>query len=163
MQHDAGAALLARDRLDRELAIGARFPAHCLLRSSPGTAAEYLHALGDHEAGIKSHPELPDQRRILLLIAGEALEELGSTRLGDGSELCDRLLAAHADAVVAHGQGSALGIGIDPDRERAVLAEQRWIRERQETQLVVGVGGVGNQLAQEYFPVAIQGMDHQLQ
>ena len=44
-----------------------------------------------------------------------------------------------------------------------VLAQQGRIRQRQEAQLVVGVRGVGNQLPKEDLPVAVQGMDHQMQ
>jgi hypothetical protein len=40
---------------------------------------------------------------------------------------------------------------------------QRGIGQALEAQLVGGVGGVGNEFAQENVLVGIQGMDHQLQ
>ena len=58
------------------------------------------------KAGIEADAELADQLRVLLLVAGQALEELGGAGLGDGAEVRDRLLAGHADAVVADGEGA---------------------------------------------------------
>ncbi len=45
----------------------------------------------------------------------------------------------------------------------AIGLEQAGIVERLEAQLVAGVGGVGNQFAQEDLLVAVQGVDHQVQ
>src|ERR1017187_3427344 len=163
MQHHAGTALLARDGLDRELPVSARFPAYRRLSRGVGAAAEQLDPLGDDERGIEANAELPDQLGVLLLVPGKALEELGGAGFGDGPEVRDRFLAAHADAVVADRQGAGLGVGVDPDGQLAVRAKQRRIRQRQKEQLVVGIGSVGDQLSQEDLPVAIQGVDHQLQ
>src|ERR1017187_767258 len=163
MQHHAGTALLARDGLDRELPVSARFPAYRRLSRGVGAATEQLDPLGDDERGIEANAELPDQLGVLLLVPGKALEELGGAGFGDGPEVRDRFLAAHADAVVADRQGAGLGVGVDPDGQLTVRAEQRRIRQRQEAQLVVGIGSVGDQLSQEDLPVAIQGVDHQLQ
>ena len=74
-----------------------------------------------------------------------------------------RLLAGHADAVVTDRHRPGLGIGLDPHAQVLFIAQQRRIGQRQETQLVVGVGGVGNQLAEEDLAVAVEGMDHELQ
>ncbi len=43
------------------------------------------------------------------------------------------------------------------------LAQQLGLGDGREAQPVAGVGGVGNQLAQEDLPVAVQGVDHELQ
>ena len=147
----------------RELPVGARLPAHAGSAGGIGPARQHLDPVGDDEGRIEADAELADELRILLLIAGQALEELGGTGLGDGAQVRDRLLAAHADAVVADRQGARLRIGVDPDRQLAVRAEQLRLRQCQEAQLVVGVRGVGDQFAQEDLPVAVQGVDHQLQ
>ena len=57
----------------------------------------------------------------------------------------------------------AFGVGLDPDAQLPLLAQQRRVGQGQEAQLVVGVGGVGDQLAEEDLAVAVQGMDHELQ
>ena len=44
-----------------------------------------------------------------------------------------------------------------------VVLEQRRVGQRLEAQLVAGVGGVRDQLAQEDLLVAVQGVDHQVQ
>ena len=49
------------------------------------------------------------------------------------------------------------------DREVRVALEERAVGERLEAQLVAGVGGVGDQLAQEDLLVAVQGVDHQVE
>ena len=44
-----------------------------------------------------------------------------------------------------------------------VVLEQRGVGERLEAQLVAGVRGVGDQLAQEDLLVAVQRVDHQVE
>ena len=44
-----------------------------------------------------------------------------------------------------------------------IVLEQRRVGDRLEPQLVAGVGGVRDQLAQENLLVAVQGVDHQVQ
>ena len=79
-----------------------------------GAARQHLDPVGDDEGRIEADAELADQLRILLLVAGQALEELGGARLGDGAQVRDRFVAAHADAVVADRQGAGLA-----DRHRS--------------------------------------------
>ena len=56
-----------------------------------------------------------------------------------------------------------VGVRLDPDGELGVAGHQLGFAQRLEAQLVVGIGGVRDQLAQEDFPVAVQRMDHELQ
>ena len=60
-------------------------------------------------------------------------------------------------------QGALGLVRLDPDGEVGVAGQQFRLAQRLEAQLVVGVGGVGDQLAQEDFAVAVQRMDHELQ
>src|SRR3970040_1346042 len=112
MQGDARAAPGARDGLHRELAVRRRFPLHALFRRGAGLARDHGDAVGDDEGRIEAHAELADARRILLLVAGELAEELAGTGFGDGAEVSDRLLARHADAVVAHGERARLRVDV---------------------------------------------------
>jgi hypothetical protein len=75
----------------------------------------------------------------------------------------DDFLPAHADAVVADGQRARLAVEGDADHEVGVVFIECGIGQALEAQLVGGVGGVGNEFAQENVLVGIQGMDHQLQ
>ena len=87
----------------RELAVAARLPVHARSGIEPGAARIDVDPVGDDERGIEADAELADQLRVLLLVAGHAREEFGGARLGNRAEMLDRLLAAHADAVVGNG------------------------------------------------------------
>ena len=51
----------------------------------------------------------------------------------------------------------------DDDPRRRVVAEQRRLGDRLVAQLLAGIRGVGDQLAQENVPVGIDRVDHQMQ
>ena len=55
-----------------------------------GAARQHLDAVGHDEGRIEADAELADELRVLLLVAGELLEELGGAGLGDGAEVRDR-------------------------------------------------------------------------
>ena len=67
----------------------------------------------------------------------------------------------HADAVIGDGQ-RLVGIERDGDDERPALG-QFGPGDRLVAQLLAGVGGVGDELADKNFPVGIDRMDHQMQ
>ena len=73
------------------------------------------------------------------------------------------LVAAHADAVVAHRQGAGRLIGDQLDLPVVAIGVDGAVGERQVAGLVDGVAGVGDQLAQEDFLVRVEGMDHQVE
>ncbi|MCY1181760.1 hypothetical protein D9M73_222840 [compost metagenome] len=100
--------------------------------------------------------------RILLLVAGQVLQEVGGAGLGDGAEVGDHVLAAHADAVVFEGDGLGVLVEADADLQLGTAFQQLRLGQGFETQLVGGVRGVGNQFAEEDFLVRIEGMDHQM-
>jgi len=101
--------------------------------------------------------------RILLLVAGQLREELAGARFGDGAEVGDHFVAAHANAVVGDGQGLGLLVEGEADLEVALALEQGRVVQRLEAQLVAGVGRVGHQLTQENLAVGVQRVDHQMQ
>jgi hypothetical protein len=90
-------------------------------------------------------------------------EEFARAGLGDGPEVSDHFLAAHADAVVGNGQGFSVLVEGNPYLEIRIALEQGGVVQRFETQLVAGVGRIGNQLAKENLAVGVQRVDHQLQ
>ncbi len=163
MQRDLGAARGLVHHLDGEFSAAVGFPAHALVGLLAGAARQHRHLVGDDEGGIEAHAELADQAGVLLLIAGQPREEFARAGLGDGAEVVDHLVAAHADAVVAHGQGARFLVKSDADGHVRVVFEQCSVMQPLETQLVACVGSVGNQFAQENLAVGIQRMDHQVQ
>jgi len=83
------------------------------------------------------------------LVAREAVHELFGAAFGDRTQVFYGLLCAHADAVV--GDRERLGLGVEGHADfevRGVFVQSRVV-QRLEAQLVTGVGGVGDQLAQK--------------
>ena len=139
------------------------YPTHRVLGGGAGPPAQNLHPLGDDEGRIEAHTELANERGILPGLAVEALQKSRGTRVGDGAQLLDDLLAAHADAVVADGQNSGFGIQRNLDGQFRVGFQELRIGQGFEAQPVVGVGRVGNEFAEKYFLVAVQRVHHEVQ
>ena len=163
VQRHVGAAGSARGGLHREFAAAVAHPAHRVLRWRAGAAGDHGDLVGHDEARIKADAELPDQLRILLLVAAQLCEELARPGLGDRPEVLDRLLPAHPDAVVGDGDRALRLVAAHLDRQLAMAFHQRRLRDRFEPQLVQRIGGIADQLAQEDFLVAVQRVDHQVQ
>jgi hypothetical protein len=163
VQHDLGAARGLVHGFQRVVAGALGFPAHAVLGREAGAAGGERDAVGDDEGGVEADAELADQRGVLLLVAGQLAEEFAGAGLGDGADVLDHFLPAHADAVVGDRERARLAVEGDADLEVGVVLEQRGVAQSLEAQLVGGVGGVGNQFAQENVLVGIQGMDHQLE
>ena len=77
--------------------------------------------------------------------------------------LLDDVLPGHADAVVGHGDRPRRRVVADPDARLGIVLEQRGVAHRLEPQLVGGIRGVRDELAQEDLLVPVQGMDHQVE
>ena len=83
MQPDFGAARLPLRLRDGELAAPIRFPGERLFR--PRCARDHAHPLRHHEGGIEADAELPDQRDIVLRIAGQPVGKRGGAGTRDGA------------------------------------------------------------------------------
>ncbi len=152
------------DRLDLELAGAFAAPAHAFFRlAAPARRDSHGDAVGDDEAGVEADAELADQVGVLLLVALQLRHELARAALGDGAQVRHRLLGAHADAVVADGQRLRLLVEEHADLEVGRVLAQRGVVQRLEAQLVAGVGGVGDQLAQEDLLVRVQRVGDEVQ
>jgi hypothetical protein len=163
VQRDAGTALRQRHRLHGELAVGAGLPVHAGFRGRARLARAHRDTLGDDERRVEPDAELADERRGFLLVPGQGAEEFRRARAGDSAEVGDGFGARHADAVVADGHRAGVGVGVDRDAEVGVVAEQPAVGDGREAQPVAGIRRIGDQLAQEDLPVAVQGVDHELQ
>lgn len=127
-----------------------------------GTAADHDDPVGDHEGGIEADAELADQAETVLGLFQLRHEGLGAGA-GDGAEMVDQLLPLHADTVVGDGERSRRLVRDDADLEGVALAQQRRTCDRLVAQLVAGVRGVGDELAQEDVGLRIDGMNHEVQ
>ena len=136
----------------------------------PGVGGVRTVGLGDdldvvcnHEGGVEAHAELADDVDLVGLLGVLALLELQRAGMSDGAEVGLEGLLVHADAVVADGDGAGVLVAADVDVElRAHDAAVAGL-ERLEVHLVEGVGGVGDQLAEEDLLVGVDGVDHQVQ
>ena len=163
MQDDIGAASGLFDLLDGKIALPGRFPSDCLIRRETGTAGNYRHLVGNDEGGIEANTELANEVRILGLIAGQRGEEFAGTGFGNGTQMLDRLITRESDAVIGHRDRARGLVEGKANGELRIIAIQGRIVQRFKTQLVAGVRGVGDQLAQKNFLVAVQRVNHQVE
>ena len=149
VQRDFGAARRLLDGLDRVVALAGALPAHAVLGAESGAARDQRHAVGDDERRIEPDAELADEVRVFGAIGRELLEELARARPGDRADVLDHLLPRHADTVVGYRDRARGGVAGDPDDRLRVVLEERGVGQRLEAELVRGIRGVGDQLAQE--------------
>ena len=161
MQRHGGAALRLVDLFERVFAAAVRDPAHA---GGLAAAAGVDHDLIGHDEGrIETDAKLADQLRVLLLVAGQAVEKGTRAGLGDRADALHDLVARHAHAVVADGDRAVVLVLLDPDLQLGIAFEQRIVLEALEAQRVQRIRRVGDQFAGEYLLVRIHRMDHQLQ
>ena len=155
-----GVAVTGRDGVAvRALAV----PFHALGLAE--LAGDHGHLIGDHERGVKAHAELSDDGEILILclFAVHFALELEGTALGDDAEVVLRFRHGHADAVIAHGDGTGILVQDDVDPEIVTVQTHRIVREGQIAELIDCVGCVGNNLAQENLFIRVDRIDHQVE
>lgn len=88
----------------------------------------------------------------------DAISTYLGARLGDGTEVVDHVSLGHTDTSVADGEDLVLLVGDDTDEEFLLRVELRRIGEGGVTNLVEGIGAVGNQLSQENLLVGVEGV-----
>ena len=133
MQHHFGAALFAFDILQGETAAAIGFPTHALIGPGTGPAGDDRDLVGDDEGGIEADAELADELGVLFLVAGEIFQEFTGAGGGDGADVVDHFLAAHADAVVGDGYGLGVLVHGDVDLEIAVVTVEGVVPQGFET------------------------------
>ena len=175
LQGDGGAVFCHVAGFDGVGAVGGRFPLPAFFRAC--LAGDQGHLVRNHEGRIEAHAELADQvfhRGVgLCFLAGGFFRFLSDlvgffqfgqkffgAGLGDGANILDDFFFGHADAVIRDGKGLGLFIGSEADHKLAVPFQQIAVGERSEAQLVDGIAGVGDQLAQKNLMVGVNGIDH---
>ena len=96
-------------------------------------------------------------------LTAQLTEKLRRPGLRDRPELRDDFVASHPDAVVGDAENPVVRIQRDGNAQIRLVLEQLWFRETRESQLVVGIGGIGDELPQEYLLVAVQRVHHEVQ
>ncbi len=161
MQDDIGAACRLVGGRQRVIALAARFPLHRF--NAAGAAGDQGHLVGNNERRIETDAELADQIGVLDLVAAEGIDEFFGTGSGDGADIVDDFLTAHADAVVGNGDDACSLVETDAYLQLTIVAVEAVVSQRLETQLVCRIGGIRNQFAQHDLLVAVERMNHQVQ
>ena len=162
MEHDCSAPGRHLGRLQRVRAPAVGLPADPFAGGQSRPAGGQLHPVGHDERRVETHAELPDQRCVLPLVAGQRVQEIAGARLGDRADVLDHLGPAHADAIVRHGDRAGAGVVADPDPQLALVVGGFGPGHRFQAQPVDGVRGVGDQFPQEDLLVAVQRVHHQI-
>ena len=126
---------------------------------------DHSDGVGHHEGGVKAHAELADDVHlfVFLVLLRHFLAEAVGAGGGDNAQVVFQIFLVHADAVIRNGEGPRLGVRLEEDPEITAVHAHVLIRQRQIAQLVLGVAGVGDQLAQEDLLVRVDRVDHQVQ
>jgi hypothetical protein len=106
---------------------------------------------------------LSDEVRALARVLGELLEEAAGAGARDGAEVLVELLLVHADAVVLDDQGLVGPVQGDADGGIEGDALVGLVRDREVAELVDGVGGIGDELAEEYLLVRVERVDDEVE
>ena len=59
--------------------------------------------MADAERRVKADPELADEGGVIFCVTGQAFQESRGAGAGDGAQIFDQFIAAHADAIVGNG------------------------------------------------------------
>ena len=106
-----------------------------------GLAGDERDPVGDHERRVEAHAELADQfpggRGVPRL--PQFAQQLRGAGAGDRADQPDHLVTAHADAVVADGQGALLRVDLDLDVQVGSVDLEVLVDHRLDPQLVQGV------------------------
>ena len=131
--------------------------------SSPALREMTSTLVGDHEGAVEADAELADQVGVLLGVAGELGEEVLGSGAGDGAEVRDEVFLVHADAGVGDGEGLVLLVELEIDAGFEGKGLVGVVGQGEVTQLVECVGGVGDELAQEYLRMRVERVDDELE
>ena len=171
---DVGAVLGALGRLDVVAVDTVGFPGPGLIR--PDGTRDDAHLATYHEGGIEAHAELADDVHVgkvaePLGLAGLAFGgsfrlgglELEGVGMGDSAKIAIELVFGHADAVVGHGDRAGFGIVAHGNGQVIAAHGHGRISEAAEVELIHGIRGVGDKLAQEDLAIGVDGVDHEVE
>mmetsp|Transcript_13844 Transcript_13844/g.28219 ORF Transcript_13844/g.28219 Transcript_13844/m.28219 type:complete len:405 (-) Transcript_13844:193-1407(-) len=143
-----------------------------------GGFGTHVDPVGHHEPGIKAHPEFaddalsdggvcPSSSASQLRLHVHLLDEGLGARSGNGPQIAHHVVSRHADAGIRNGQRVGRLVGRDADFEgdgrviAAVAADFSGGLEM--AQFFEGVGGVGDEFAEEDFLVGVERVGHDVE
>ena len=102
-------------------------------------------------------------RRRFVFALFHLLEKGFGARARDGTEILHQIAMVHADAIVLNGQRARPFVDRQRDFEVRIISQQVVLGDGGIAQLVAGVRGVGNQLAQEDIFIFVERVDHEIE
>jgi len=119
--------------------------------------------IGDQVGGVETDTELTDHGHITT--SGHSLHKGLGTGLGDCTEVVNELVLGHTDTRILDGQGGVGAVRNDLDEEIRLRLDLLRVGDGLVTDLIEGIGGVGDQLTEEDFLVGVESVNderHQL-
>ena len=107
-----------------------------------GLPRDHFDLVRHHESAVEAHAKLADEIGVPLGVAAKGGEKVLRAGTGDGAQMANKVVAIHADSVVADCQGAGFFVQIHLDTR---LERQRLVRflcQVQVLQLVQRIGGV---------------------
>jgi len=158
---DDGAVLILGDRFDLKLTCTVRAEHIRLLFAR--FFCDDIDVVCDHEDGVKSDPELPDEVAVFFGIAGELIDESPGARLGNRTEVVHEILLVHSDTVVNDGEGVVILVKADDDLGIPIHLFETLIGQPEVVKFIKRVIGIGDELPDEDLFVGVEGVGQQME
>ena len=163
MQGYFGAPLGFGDGFHLKLGFTGGNPANAPGCLAAGFSGFYGYLVRNNKCGVKTNAKLANQKGIFLFITGQGFQKMGRAGFGNGAEVFNHFLAAHAYAVVCDGKGAGRRVQVHKNRKVGLAAEQALIRQHSKTQPVHCIRGIGYELPDEHLPIRVKRVNHEVQ
>ena len=150
MEHDVRTALCLVGLFEGEFGVAVAAPLVC--RFVLPTLGDNVDTLRYHEGAVESESEVSDDGGGIVLVF---LQEVGGSAEGNLVDVAVNLFGGHTDTAVADGEGAGFGVNLHFDGEVLCVAHV-FAFGGEGLQFLRGVDGVGHNLTQEDFVVAIE-------
>ena len=150
MKHDVRTALCLVSLLEGEFGVAVAAPLVC--RFVLPALGDDVDTLGYHKRTVESESEVSDDGCGIVLVF---LQEVGGSAEGNLVDVAVNFFGGHTDTAVADGEGAGFGIHLHLDGEVLCVAHV-FAFGGEGLQFLRGVDGVGHNLTQEDFVVAIE-------
>ena len=163
MENNIGALTRLFCIFNHESAVCGRFPFDGLCVFHSGFSGNNGYLVRNHERCVEPHAELAYELGVFLYVLFlQKFEEISGPRMCDSPEGLDRLVLCHADAIVADSQGTRILVGFNLYLPFLVAFKHVTVGQGFVARLIDSIRCVRNQLAQKYFLVRIERMNHKI-
>jgi hypothetical protein len=142
--------------VDGEGSTSVRFPSVGLVIVVFGDNSDFL---GNKISGVESDTKLTNHANVST--SSDGLHEGSSSRLGDGSEVIDKIALGHTNTRIPNGQGVVGLVWDDPDVKIWLSLKLFWLGNRVVSDLVKGIRCVRDKLSKEDLLVGVECVDNQ--